>query len=187
MNKPSLQLICEMPKFKTGLETYIAALGYKICSNSEIIVLIDARMGTALRYLEKHGKPKPTVVITDNACSAYLQCLEGFKPEGMIFNSNGADSIAEAVAIIQNNQTYSNVPKPKVKFTPRELTIARELARGLESKEIGLLVGKEPDATRKAVMEVLEKARAASPSTIIANRTQFALWFWGQDHVLDRQ
>jgi hypothetical protein len=142
VNKASLQLICEMQEFKTGLETYVAALGYTICSNSEIIVLIDARMGTALRYLEQHGKTKPMVVITDNACSVYLQCLEAFKPEGMIFNSKGADSIAEVVALIQNNQTFCNVPKPKIRFTPRELTIARELARGLETTEIGLLVGK---------------------------------------------
>jgi DNA-binding NarL/FixJ family response regulator len=60
----------------------------------------------------------------------------------MIFNSKGADSIAEVVALIQNNQTFCNVPKPKIRFTPRELTIARELARGLETTEIGLLVGK---------------------------------------------
>jgi DNA-binding NarL/FixJ family response regulator len=185
MNKPSLELICEMPEFKAGLEIYVAALGYTICSNSEIIILIDARMGTALCYLEQHGKTKPMVVITDNACSVYLQCLEAFKPEGMVFNSNGADSIAEAVAIIQNNKTFLNVPKPKVRFTPRELTIARELARGLETNEIGLLVGKKLPAARKAVMEVLEKAREASPNKVIANRTQFALWFWGQDHVLD--
>jgi DNA-binding NarL/FixJ family response regulator len=185
MNKPSLQLICEMQEFKTGLETYVAALGYTICSNSEIIVLIDARMGTALRYLEQHGKTKPTLVITDNACSVYLQCLEAFKLEGMIFNSKGADSIAEVVALIQNNQTFCNVPKPKIRFTPRELTIARELARGLETTEIGLLVGKKLPAARKAVMGVLEKAKEASPNKVIANRTQFALWFWGQDHVLD--
>ncbi len=187
VNKPSLQLICEMPEFKAGLEIYVAGLGYEICSDPEIIILIDARMGTALRYLELHGKTKPIVVITDNACSVYLQCLEAFKPEGMVFNSNGADSIIEAVSIIQNNKTYSNVPKPKIKFTPRELTIARELARGLETKEIGLLVDKKLPAARTAVMEVLEKARDANPSKVIANRTQFALWFWGQDHVLDEK
>jgi DNA-binding NarL/FixJ family response regulator len=185
MNKPSLQLICEMQEFKTGLETYVAALGYTICSNSEIIVLIDARMGTALRYLEKYGKTKPMVVITDNACSVYLQCLEAFKPEGMVFNSKGADSIAEVVALIQNNQTFCNVPKPKIRFTPRELTIARELARGLENNQIALTLEVNQKTTKKYVTDVLEKARVANPNKVIANRTQFALWFWGQDHVLE--
>lgn len=187
VNKPSLQLICEMQEFKSGLEMYVAGLGYEICSDAQIMVLIDARMGTALRYLEKHGKTKPILVITDNTCSVYQQCLQAFAPEGLVFNSKGPEQIAEVVGVIQNNQTYCNLPKPLIKFTSRELTIARELARGLPSEEIGLLVGKKPAAARKAVMDVLDKAREASPNTVIANRTQFALWFWGQDHVLDEK
>ncbi len=185
MNKPSLQLICEMPEFKAGLEIYVAGLGYEISLDAQIIVLIDARMGTALRYLEKHGKTKPTVVITDNTCSAYLQCLKVFKPEGMVFGSNGADSIAEAVTMVQNSKTYTNLPQPIIKFSPRELTITRELARGLENNQIALVVDLSEKTTKKYVKDVLEKARLAIPSRVIANRTQFALWFWGQDHVLD--
>jgi DNA-binding NarL/FixJ family response regulator len=186
MDKPSLELICEMPKFKIGLEGFVKSLGYEICSDAQIAVLVDARMGTALRYLELHEKTKPTLVITDNACSAYLQCLEAFKPEGLIFNSDGAEQIAIAIATLKNKQTFNNFPKVRgVKFTSRELEIARHLARGLETKELAQELKLSEQSAKKYVADVINKARSMCLSNDIKNRTQFALWFWGQDHVLD--
>ncbi len=185
MNKPSLELICEMPKFKIELETFVHTLGYEICSNAQIAVLVDARMGTALRYLEIHGKTKLTLVITDNTCSAYHQCLQEHQPEGLAFNSNGAPQIIEAIATIANKQTFNNLPKSRINFSPRDLKIARHLARGLSNKQIADILGLSLDTVDTYVKEVLDKARAASINHKIINRTQFALWFWGQDHVLD--
>jgi DNA-binding NarL/FixJ family response regulator len=185
MDKPSLELICEMPKFKIGLEAFVRGLGYEICSNAEIMVLVDARMGTALRYLELHGKTKPTLVITDNACPAYHQCLEVFKPEGFAFNSDGSDQIIKAVAALQNKQIFNNLPKSRIKFSPRDLKIARQLARGLENRQIAQVLNLSENSVKTYVKEILDKARFASVNHEILNRTQFALWFWGQDHVLD--
>jgi DNA-binding NarL/FixJ family response regulator len=174
-----------MPKFKIGLEGFVRALGYEICQNAQIMVLVDARMGTALRYFELHGKQKPTLVITDNACPAYHQCLEGFKPEGFAFNSDGWEQIAKAVAALQNKQLFNDLPKSRIKFSPRDLKIARQLARGLENKKIAQLLGLSDESVSTYVKEVLDKARSVSINREILNRTQFALWFWGQDHILD--
>ena len=185
MNKPSLELICEMPKFKIGLEVFVRTLGYNICQNAEIMVLVDARMGTALRYLELHGKTKPTLVITDNACCAYHQCLNGFEPEGLVFNSDGSEQITQAIIALQNKQAFNDLPKARIKFSPRDLKIARHLARGLENKQIAQILNLSDESVKTYVKEVLEKARSASVNYGILNRTQFALWFWGQDHILD--
>ncbi|MFN3265423.1 MAG: hypothetical protein ACK41E_01155 [Deinococcales bacterium] len=54
--QPSIEIICEMPKFKLGLEQYMISLGYQVQSLGEVVVLVDTRMGTALRYLETHKK-----------------------------------------------------------------------------------------------------------------------------------
>ncbi len=185
MNKPSLELICEMPKFKIELEAFVRTLGYEICSHAQIMVLVDARMGTALRFLEIHGKTKSTLVITDNTCPVYHQCLEGFNPEGLAFNSNGAGQIIEAVAALQDKKIFNNLPKARIKFSPRDLKIAQHLARGLSNKKIGQVLGLSEATVDTYVKEVLEKARLISANGVIENRTQFALWFWGQDHVLD--
>ena len=185
MSKPSIEIICEMPKFKVGLELYVRSLGYEICPSGQIGVVVDARMGTALRYLETNPKAKPMLIITDNTCPVYHQCLLHYQPEGILFNGDGSDHIAEAVAAVQNGQHYNNLPKARIKFSPTDIKIARELARGLQNKEIGLLFELSPNSAETYVANVLDKARAISTDGLIKNRTQFALWFWGQDHVLD--
>lgn len=84
MDKVSLEMICEMPKFRTGLEQFVTDLGYKISPGGEIMVLVDARMGTALRYLETQEKTKPLLIITDNTCIMYHQSLLAYQPNGIL-------------------------------------------------------------------------------------------------------
>jgi DNA-binding NarL/FixJ family response regulator len=185
MNKPSIEIICEMLKFKVGLEQFVSGLGYKVESCGEIAVLVDARMGTALRHLEKFPKTKSILIITDNSCGLYHHCLMQYHPEGIVFNGDGANQVAQAVTAVHSQQPFNNLPKSRIRFSPTDLKVARELARGLTTPELAQLFNVSQKTAEGYVTEVLDKARASCTTHLINNRTQFALWFWGQDHVLD--
>jgi DNA-binding NarL/FixJ family response regulator len=183
--KPDLELVCEMPEFASQLGFFVRSLGYTVAPSGTALVLVDARMGSALLYLEKHDIQKPTLVLSDNACCVYQQMLQNYQPNGYLTKSQPAQ-IAQAIIEILQGKIICNLPPSKVLFTPRELTIARHLARGKTDKEIACLLSDlKESSVSKYVNDVLEKARLAHQTRHIANRTQFALWFWGQDHILD--
>ena len=187
MEQPSLELMCEMPKFGLQIEFFVRGLGYEVKQDGSLLVLIDARMGSVLTYLEQYGITRPTLILSDNACLAYQQCVLAFEPHGYLFNADGSKEVTSALVAIQAGQKISNLTKPRIGFTHRDLTIARQLACGKTDAEIADILGLKESSVGKYVTDVLQKARLMTQNCYLANRTQFALWFWGQDHVLDNR
>lgn len=173
-----IQVIAELAQFKTNLETYLQQFQYQSCDDASHCILADARMGSALTYLEQHGKTKTTLILTDNPNLAYWQCIQAYKPEVYLVNAS-PEIIQKTIEAFLNNEKVAHHPNTKTRFNTRELQVAQLLACGTFSSEIAQQLGMTERSTRKLEHEILEKTRELAAPLEIKNRSQFALWFWG--------
>ncbi len=174
----SIQIIAELKQFKINLESYLQQFQYESCDDASHCILADARMGSALTYLEQYSKTKPTLILTDNPNLAYWQCILEYKPEVYLVNAS-PEAIQQAIEAFLNNEKISHNPNTKLRFKTRELQVARLLASGMSSIEIAQQLSLTERSTRKLEHEIFEKTRELAAPLEIKNRSQFALWFWG--------
>jgi DNA-binding NarL/FixJ family response regulator len=173
-----IQVIAELAQFKTNLESYLQKFQYEIYDDASHCILADARMGSALTYLEKNSKAKSMLIMTDNPSLAYWQSIQKYKPEVYLLNASPQE-IQKALEVFLKGEKIPYQPKSKIRFKPRELQVARLLACGTSSSEIAEQLGMTERSTRKLEHEIFEKTREIAAPLEIKNRSQFALWFWG--------
>lgn len=152
------------------------------------IVLLDVRMpgrdGIAtLQALRKRNDNRPVILLTVEMTDDQLLAAFRAKVNGIVFKHDAEDRLLQAIDAVEGGSRYvddelfdkaiaqAGVASPSSRLsalTPKELAVARHVARGLRNREIATLLGTTEGTVKVYLHSIYTKWG-------ISNRTELAV------------
>jgi DNA-binding NarL/FixJ family response regulator len=161
----------------------IRAQGYIVTPHGEVTVIMDAPQGSALINFETKPIQK-TIFITDNPCGEYWLDVLKLGVTGFIIGNTGVDNILLAAHSVHRDQSFIKHPPFRSALTPKERSILRLVADGLEDNEIANRFNLKSNVVRNYVSTIMSKLRATHPDMRMSSRIHLNNYYWGLWHVL---
>lgn len=171
------RLHCCLPALAAVIERSLHPLGWKVCAQAPIGLLIDGPWGIALQELAEND-PSEWVVVTDNPCPEYWEDLWTCWPRGLLAGGHRVEELAEALHHASLGESVRRTPHHDSPLTCIERRLLRYSAQGWENRRITQELALSEGTVRNGLCRVFEKLG-------FENRTQAALYYWGLWHLLE--
>lgn len=171
------RLRCSLPALAAVIDRSLHPLGWEVCDQAPIGLLLDSPWGIALQELAQND-PSEWVVVTDNPCPEYWEDLWAYWPRGLLAGGHTVESLADALDRAAAGKFCRRTPQHDSPLTGMERRLLRLSAQGWENRRIAQELALSEGTVRNGLCRVFEKLG-------FENRAQAALYYWGLWHLLD--
>ncbi|MFP4436089.1 MAG: response regulator transcription factor [Chloroflexaceae bacterium] len=155
----------------------LTRLGSTYTPTAQIIIILDAPHGFALRLMEMPDKFDDTtrcIVATANTCPEYLQDICDTNVHGLLAGDHDFNVMLAALLHVVAGQRYSTMQVDTI-LTSAERRVLRLLADGHTNKEIATNIFTTHQCVKNTVAALLSKLE-------LYHRHEAMLYYWGLHH-----
>jgi DNA-binding NarL/FixJ family response regulator len=155
----------------------LTRLGFTYIPTAQLLIILDAPHGFALRLMEMPDKFDITarcIVATASTCPEYLQDICDRNVYGLLAGDNDFNVMLAVLLHVVVGQRYSTMQVDTI-LTSAERRVLRLLADGYTNKEIAANLFTTHQCVKNTVAAILSKLE-------LCHRHEAMLYYWGLHH-----
>lgn len=169
-----VEVLCANRTLRVALERQLQPLA----ANFETLptLFVDASGHRATHRLANGAEG--VVVMTDNPCQEYWLDVLAVNPAGFLAGDIAPEHITQAFEAVARGQQVRHHPCCDSPLWPKERTVLRLVAEGLEPEEVSAQLKIRRSVVRNYVASITMKLRLAR-GLVFTTRIQLANYYWG--------